>query len=278
MTAINSKSIKKAANKVTRSTWLEWLARFGYLTRGVLYFLVGMIAVQVAIGARGATEGKEGALETIDKQPFGKMLLIAVVIGLAGYALWGLIRAALDPMKKGSDPKGLMQRAGYVVSAISYGVLIIPAVRLILGSGSGGGGDAEKNTAFALSQPLGHWLVLLAGLIAMGGALGQLFMGVTSKFVDDFKKSEMSKQELEVATWAGRLGYVARAVVFMLGGFFLVKAALESNPGEARGLDGALAALAQGNFGTIILLVVAVGLMAFGVYSALCTRWIKLVG
>ncbi|MEO5950862.1 MAG: DUF1206 domain-containing protein, partial [Chloroflexia bacterium] len=139
-----------------------------------------------------------------------------------------------------------------------------------------GGGGTEKGTAFALSQPLGHWLVILAGLIAMGGALGQMYLGVTSKFVDDFKKSEMNKQELEVATWAGRLGYVARGVVFLLGGFFLVKAALDSNPGEAQGLDGALASLAGGSFGTLLLFVVAAGLVAFGIYSILCTKWIKL--
>lgn len=277
MTAINSKGVKQAADKVANSTWVEGLARFGYFVRGILYVLVGIIAIQVAIGARGATEGKTGALTTISQQPFGKILLIGVVIGLAGYALWGLVRAILDPMDKGTDPKGLAQRAGYIVSALSYGALIFPALGIILNNSSGSnGGGTEQSTAFALSQPLGHWLVLLAGLVAMGGALGQAYMGVTSKFVDDFKKGEMNKQELEVATWAGRLGYVARGVVFMLGGFFLVKAALDSNPGEAQGLDGALATLAGGPFGTLILLVVAAGLVAFGIYSMLCTKWIKL--
>src|SRR5215203_4182512 len=275
MSAIDTGS--KAAKKVVNSSAFEMLARFGYFVRGVLYFLVGVIAVQVAIGARGATEGKGGALTTISAQPFGKVLLVAVVIGLLGYSLWGIVRAVFDPMDKGTAPKGLAQRAGYLVSAASYGVLIIPAVSIIMGSGSGEDGDgASKQTAFALSQPLGHWLVIIAGLIAMGGAIGQMYLGVTSKFAKDFKKGEMSKEELEAATWVGRVGYVARGVVFLLGGFFLVKAALESDPGEARGLDGALAALAGGSFGMPLLLAVALGLAAFGVYSMLCTKWIKL--
>jgi hypothetical protein len=275
MSAIDTGS--NAAEKVVNSSAFEMLARFGYFVRGVLYFLVGAIAVQVAIGARGATEGKGGALTTISAQPFGKVLLMAVVIGLVGYSLWGIVRAVFDPMKKGTDAKGLAQRAGYLVSAVSYGVLVIPAVSIIMGSGDGGDGDdASEQTAFALSQPLGHWLVIIAGLIAMGGAIGQMYLGVTSKFAKDFKKDEMSKQELEGATWVGRVGYVARGVVFLLGGFFLVKAALESDPREARGLDGALAALAGGSFGMPMLLATAIGLAAFGVYSMLCTKWIKL--
>ncbi|MGA7729686.1 MAG: DUF1206 domain-containing protein [Chloroflexia bacterium] len=278
MSAIDAtkKGGKEAAEKIANSSWIEWLARFGYLVRGVLYLLVGVLAIQVAIGARRAAEGAEGAIATLSPEPFGKILLVGVVVGLAGYSLWGFVRAALDPMGKGSSLKGIAQRIGYVISALTYGALIIPTIRAIVGYAEEQENGTEQGTAFLLSQPLGHWLVLLAGLIAMGGAVGQAYLGITGKFKDDFKQSEMSAKELKISTWVGRAGYIARAVVFLLGGFFLVQAALQSNPEQAQGLDGALAALAQGSFGMPVLAIVALGLAAFGVYSILCTRWIKL--
>jgi hypothetical protein len=232
--------------------------------------------VQVAIGARSSAEGKTGAIATISAQPFGKILLVLMATGLAGYALWGLVRAILDPLHKGTSLKGLAQRTGYLISALSYGTLLIPTVRFLLGNGADQENGIEQSTAFLLSQPLGHWLVILAGVVAMGGAIGQAYMGLSGKFKDEFKQSEMSKKDLKLASWAGRLGYMARAVVFLLGGFFLVRAALESDPEQAQGLDGALAALAGGSFGTPVLGIVALGLAAFGVYSILCTRWIKM--
>jgi hypothetical protein len=272
------KSGERAAEKVTDNKWVEGLARLGYLVRGVLYLLVGVIAVQVAIGARSSPEDKTGAIATIAAQPFGKILLAGVAIGLAGYSLWGLVRAVFDPLGKGTSPKGIAQRIGYVVSALSYGVLIIPTIRFIRGAGSGQaqGNGVQESADFLFSQPWGHALVIVVGFIAMGGAIGQAYMGITAKFKDEFKRSEMSEEEMKVATWVGRLGYVARGVVFLLGGFFLVRAGLTNDPGQAQGLDGALAALAHGSFGMPVLLAVALGLAAFGIYSILCTRWIKL--
>jgi hypothetical protein len=268
---------KEAAREVAESTPIEVLARIGYFARGVLYIIVGLLAVQVATGLRGDTEGKAGALATIEAQPFGKFLLIAMIIGLAGYSLWGFVRAIFDPMEKGTSPKGLAQRAGYLVSAVSYGALIFPAIALIRGTGDPNESQgAEQGTAFLLSQPLGQWLVGIIGLIAIGGAIGQTYLGITTKFDKDFKKEEMNAEELKWARRVGRFGYVARGVVFFLGGFFLVRAALLYNPQEASGLDEALATLAQQAYGTILLGVVALGLISFGIYSILCTRWIKL--
>lgn len=267
-----------AAEKVADSKWVEGLARFGYFVRGVLYLLLGLLALQVALGARSSTGDKTGAIATIAAQPLGKVMLVGVAIGLVGYSLWGLVRAILDPLGKGTSPKGLLQRAGYVVSALSYGSLIIPTVGFITGNGAsnGGGGGTQKEAAFLFSEPLGHWLVLLLGLIAMGGAIGQAYMGISARFVDEFKRSEMTKEELKLASWAGRVGYIARGVVFVLGGFFLVRAAMQNDPGQAQGLDGALAVLARDGFGAISLVLVAIGLAAFGVYSILCARWITL--
>ena len=269
---------KKAdtAEKVVKNTWVEPLARVGYLARGVVYILVGALALMVALGLRGATKDKTGALATIAGSEAGRYLLVALAIGLAGYSLWGIVRAIFDPMRKGTSPRGLAERAGFVVSAMSYGALILPALRLAMGNGTSDDQSAEQGTAWLLAQPLGHWLVIAAGLIGMAGGAGQLWAGITARFKKDFRPG-MDKHEHDWAVRFGQLGYIARGVVFAMTGFFLVRAALTFNAQEAQGLDETLATLARQPYGTVLLGAVALGLISFGIYSILCMRWVQVV-
>jgi hypothetical protein len=275
--AENVKNEAEAKAKQTAANpWVERLARFGYAVRGILYAVVGLLAVQVALGAGGATTDKNGAIATIGSQPFGKFLLVLVAIGLAGYALWGFIRALLDPLGRGTDPKGIAQRIGYLISGLSYGTLLIPTVRFIMGTGGGdtSNGSADM-TAALLSQPFGQWLAGLVGLIGMAGGLGQMYQAYSTDFKKDFKSSEMSADEMKLATGVGRAGLAARGIVFVMLGFFVLQAALQANPQQAKGLDGALATLAHQPFGPWLLGLVALGLVAFGAYSLLSARWIR---
>ena len=266
------------ASGAAQSPWLEKLARFGYAVRGVLYATVGLLALEVALGRGGATTDKGGAIETIGSQPFGKFLLVLVILGLIGYSLWGVVRALLDPLGRGTDPKGLAQRVGYMISALSYAALIIPTWRFIIGSGqqSGGGAAPQNLSATLLAQPLGQWLLGLIGVIALGGGLGQIFLAVSGGFQKDFKAWEMSADEMRWASWVARFGLVARGIIFGLGGLFLIQAARTADPKQAKGLDGALQTLAHQPLGPWLLGLVALGLVAFGVYSILCARWIRI--
>jgi hypothetical protein len=267
---------EQAAQKTMDNPWIERLVRLGYAVRGLLYGVVGLLALDLVLGRGGVATDKNGALATIAAQPFGKFLLVLIVIGLIGYALWGFIRAVLDPLQRGTDPKGIAQRIGYVVSGLSYGALILPTVGLITGSGNGGGGSGPQDwTATLMAQPFGPWLVGLIGLIGIGGGLGQIAQGVTTDFKKDFKLGEMSPTERTAFTWIGRAGLVARGVVFAMLGFFLVQAALNTDPNRAKGLDGALQTLVQQPFGPWLLGLVALGLIAFGLYSLLSARWIQ---
>jgi hypothetical protein len=269
--------VEQGADEVAHSTWVEWLARIGYVARGVLYIVVGILAVQVALGVGGETTDKKGAIAVIGSQPFGKVLLILVAIGLAGYALWGLVRALLDPLKRGTDPKGIAQRIGYVVSALAYASLLFPTIAFIRGGGSGGSSQASQDmTASLLSAPLGQWLVGIVGVIGMIGGLGQMYLAVSADFKKDLKTDEMSSTEVDIATKVGRFGSAARGVIFVLLGFFMVQAALQYNPQEAQGLDGALQTLAHQPYGPFLLGIVALGLVSFGIYSILCAWWIKI--
>jgi hypothetical protein len=232
----------------------------------------------VALGLRGATEDKSGALATVSHSEPGRYLLVAMAIGLAGYSLWGFVRAIFDPMRKGKSPKGLAERAGFIVSAISYGALILPALRLAAGNGEGqsDGQSAERGTAWLLAQPLGHWLVIAVGLIAMIGGGGQLWAGITANFKKDVRPG-MEQHEHDWAVRFGRLGHIARGVIFAMAGFFLVRAALTFNPEEAQGLDETLATLARQPYGFVLLGAVALGLISFGIYSILLMRWMQVV-
>ena len=252
------------------------MPRVGYLTRGLLYATVGFLAFQLAIGAGGYTTDFQGVIAHVAAQPFGKVALIMILVGLVGYALWGFARAFLDPLGRGTSIKGLLVRGGYLVSGLVYAALVWPTIRLVLEAGEGGETDTSDWTAWLIHEPYGAWLVGGIGVIAGVGALGQVFMGSTGKFMEDFKEN-LSAKEKRLALWAGRFGMVARGIVFGVLAWFLLVAAIEVDPNGARGLDGALLALLQRPYGPWLLGVVALGLVSFGLFSGLSARWIKLV-
>jgi hypothetical protein len=257
--------------------WLAALPRLGYLTRGVLYAAVGLLAFQMAIGAGGYTTDLQGAITYVSDQRFGQAALVVIAIGLVGYSLWGFARAILDPLARGTSPKALAERGGYLVSGLAYGSLMIPTVRILLGGDGNEGEQASSDwTAWLLSQSYGPWLVGAVGVVVAVGALGQAYLGIKGKFMDDFR-DDMKDGEEATALWAGRIGMVARSIVFAIVAWFLLQAALQVDASEPRGLDGALLALLMQPYGPFLMGTVALGLISFGVFSALSGRWIKLV-
>jgi len=255
--------------------WVERLARFGYVARGVLYIIVGVLAVEVALHAGGTTTTPRGAIGTIATLPAGKVLLVLTAIGLAGYGLWGFVRAILDPLHQGAKPAGLVKRCGYLASACTYTALVVPTVQLLLGSGDGGNGSASL-VGRILGMPGGPWLVGIAGVIFLAGAGGgQFYEAATAHFRREFKSSELKPEQFRLVTIIGRIGMAARGVVFTMMGAFLIQAAVHTDAVRAKGLDGALQMLAAQPQGPALLGVVAAGLVCFGVYSVCCARWIR---
>jgi hypothetical protein len=265
-----------AAQRTMDNPWVDRLIRMGYMVRGLLYAVVGILAVQLAIGAGGAATDKNGAIGDIANEPFGKGLLFVIAIGLLGYAMWGFVRGFFDPLGRGTDAKGLAQRAGYVVSGLSYSSLFLLTAHALTGSGNTQGGGNQELTATLLHQPFGPWLVGLLGVIGMVGGGGQIWQAVTTDFKKDWKLDEMSAQTQRLAIAVGRFGLAARGVVFIMLGFFVLQAALQVDPNQAKGMDAALQTLARQPFGPILLGAVALGLVAFGVYSAMTGRWLRI--
>jgi len=250
---------------------IAWLARSGYAARGVVYLIVGWLAVLAALGGGGRTTDSEGALLTILQQPFGAILLALVALGLVGYAAWRLVQASLDPDGHGTGAKGLAIRGGLLVSAISHLLLAFFALSLIVGWGTGGGDDGTQDwTAWLLQQPFGRWLVALVGLAVIGAGVAHMVKGCRARFGQHL---QMDRDLLDKASPVCRFGLIARGVVFLIIGGFLVVAAWRFSSGEVVGLQGALQTLQQQPYGWILLAIVALGLFAFGVYSLIEARY-----
>jgi len=284
MTTTTSNSTKQAgkaivhqAKDASTNPWVQDLERFGFVIRGLIYAIIGVLALQLAVGAGGATATPTSAIALIGRQPLGKYLLIVVVAGLAGYSLWGFVRAILDPLGRGTDAKGLLDRAGFFFSGVSYGLLLIPTVLALLNKPSTStAGSTAGVPAALLSGPFGKWIVVAFGLIWIGIGAGQLVTAYAAHFTRDLKTGSMSQQEIKAATWLGRIGFAARGVVFGLIGVIILQTAFAVGARQAQGFDGALAALAHAPFGEILLGAVAIGLILFGLYSALCAKWNKI--
>ncbi|MEG4323909.1 DUF1206 domain-containing protein [Microcoleus sp. herbarium5] len=268
-------NIKQSIRQAASHAWFERLARLGYASKGLVYFIVGFLAAQAVFSMGGRTTDTSGALSEIVSQPFGKFLLFLVTIGIIGYALWRIVQTILDPEHQGQkmDAKRIAQRIGYALSALAYAGLALTAVKLIMGSGGGNSDTTQDLTAQILAQPFGQWLVGLAGSIVIGVGFSYFYEAYKAKFRRHFKLDEMSQTEQTWATRLGRFGIAARGVVFVIIGFFLIQAARLSDASQTKGLGDVLGILAQQPFSPVILALVPLGLIAYGIYSVIEARY-----
>jgi hypothetical protein len=255
------------------SRGFEWFARGGLVARGFVYGIVGILALKLALGdAGGKTTSQQGALKEIAKQSFGEFLLIVLAIGLAGYAIWRLTRAALGHGRESEDDT--VARIGGLVSGVTYAILCVAAIQIVLDAGAGSS-SPDQTAGGVLDWPGGTWIVGIAGLIVIGEGLHQGYKGYARTFLEKSKTEQMSPKVKQSFTAIGVFGYLARMVIFILVGYFLLRAAIDYNPKEAVSLDGALGTLANAPLGPLVLGVVAAGLIGFGLYSLVDARYRK---
>ena len=250
-------------------------AQVGLVARGVLYVVIGVLALQIAFsGGSSEQASQQGALQTIAKGPFGAALVALVGVGLAGYAIWRASQFLTEKGDEDSQAKDWVKRASYLVRALIHAALSYLAFRIAFGSGGGGGGSSQTLTARLMSVTGGRILVGLVGLIIIGAACHQAYQAFSNNFMDELETYRLSPS---ARTWVRRIGvagHMGRAVVFGLIGLFLIRAAVEFNANEAVGLDGALQRLAQQPAGPWLLALTALGLFAFGVYSIVRGRYV----
>jgi uncharacterized membrane protein YidH (DUF202 family) len=251
----------------------EALARVGLVAKGLSYGIVGLLAIGVAVGVGGAATSRQGALKQLAASTFGAVLLVLLALGFAAYALWRFVQAAATA--EDDEKKEWSKRAGYVGRGLIYLGLAFSSAKILAGAGGGQSqnGKAHKTTSVVLSWPGGTWLVGIAGAAIIAVGAWNLYRGVTRKFEEKWRTGELSPA---AKTWAGRagvVGHVARAVVFALIGSFAIKAAVDYNPNDAVGLDGALQKLAHQGYGPYLLGLTAAGLVAYGVYCLADARY-----
>lgn len=265
---------KAAGRRGAASEWHERIGRVGFTAKGALYGIVGIIAIAVAVGSESKTADQNGALASLAGSSGGKLLLIALAIGLGAYALFRLIEVFTGSATEsgGSDT---LERAASVVRFVVYGALCVSAIRLIADAGKSGGNES-KTTSTIFDLPAGVVLVGIAGVVMVGVGIYQAYTAASCSFEEDLERSRMSAETRSLAHWVGIAGHAARGVVFVLIGGFLIKAAVEHDAKETVGLDGALGEIAQQTYGSFLLFLVALGLLTYGAYSLIEARYRKL--
>jgi hypothetical protein len=253
--------------------WLAALARVGLVAKGVSFAIVGVLALELALGQGGKSTSREGALATLARHSFGKALLVALAAGFAAYALWRVAQALFE--RDEEDTKRWGKRAGYLGRAAIYAGLTYSAIKLTTGHTATESQNkrAHKAAAEVLSWPAGRWLVGLAGACIVGVGLYNGYRGVTRSFEEKWNTGEMSDAVRRWATRVGVVGLLARLVVFCLIGGFAIKAAVEYDPNEAIGLDGALQKLTHQSYGPWLLGLTAAGLLAYALFCFADARY-----
>jgi len=271
--------IRTTGREVGHGDWVEWAGRLGLLAKAVSYALIGILAIQIPLGHGGQAADRKGVLRQLATESWGAAALIALAVGFACYAVWRVIDALVDRRNQGQDPKGLAKRAASFGLGVLYAASAAAAVALVRsGSSAGGGGtgDEKQEAARVLDWPAGRWIVLAVALGFVGAGLYNLYQGITTKFREELKTGQMSRGVERSAVASGVVGYLARGVVFALVGVFLGKAAIEYDPNEAIGIDGALLKLADASHGPLLLGLVAGGLIAYALYCLVEARYRKI--
>ncbi|WP_037676774.1 DUF1206 domain-containing protein [Streptomyces griseus] len=265
---------RREAERAAKGSVTEGAARAGFTARGVIYLLVGVLALQIAFGDNGEQADRRGALAEIAQKPFGAVLLWALGIGLVGMAVWRLSEALFG--STGKDGHKARKRLLSLLRCAFYAFVAYSVLEFAAGSGSGGGSSDEQSkdvTAEVLQWPGGQWLVALAGIGIVVAGVWIAVQALRRAFHDKLKLGAMSPRTRRMVDVTGVGGGTARGVVFAAAGAFAVRAAVEYEPDKAKGLDDTLRTFAATPVGPWLLVLVAVGIVMFGLFSFAMARW-----
>jgi len=271
-----SRNARYAGRRAANSEAMRFLARAGQAARGIMYVITAWIAVQIAFGQSRQQADRTGALHSISWTPVGGVLLWLLVIGFFGMALWRLSEALYGA--PGTSGSKASRRLAGLARAIIYGVIGYGILKYALGAGAPQSSDTQSVdlTATLLRHPGGQALVVVIGLAFIGGGLYLAFQAWRKQFRRDQELGQMRPRTRRVVEWLGEFGGIARGIVFVTAGIFLVVAAVDARPQQAKGIDSSLRALAATPLGPWLLVLVAVGLIMFGLFSCCEAKWIRL--
>jgi len=264
--------VGRVARKAARSDAMTAAARLGLSARAAIYLLMGGLAVAVALGQSRSETDQRGALKEVAQHSGGKVVLVLLALGFAGYALWRYSEAALGVVGEGD---GAGPRLKSLVRALIYSSLAVSAVAVLTASGSDQSQGAQQQglTASVMGHAGGRYLVGAVGLVILAAGVVMVFQGATQDFEKYLAMSQESATTRTAVRRLGTIGTIARGLVIALSGGLVVQAAVTFSPEKARGLDGALRTLAAQPYGKVLLVLAGLGLAVFGVYGFAEARW-----
>jgi Domain of Unknown Function (DUF1206) len=269
-----TQQVRSTASRAADSKPLEYLARGGFVCYGVIHLLFAWLALQLAFGHSGNESDQSGALQYLAQQPAGKFLLVLLIIGMIALALWQLFEAVVGE----SGPRNKRAIAERVVSGcrvVVYGYFAYLAIKVLSGANASQAQNQQKTTSHLMDSTGGRWLVGLAGVVVVGVGVGLAVYGLLKKFEEHMHTAQMRASVRTTVRRLGMAGYAAKGVAYAIMGGLLVSAAVTYDPKKARGLDGALKTLPGHGWGVWLLVLIALGIAAFGVFCFFQARYRK---
>lgn len=253
---------------------IKLIARAGYCAKSVVYSVLGSMIIYAALYARSVDNlSKKDIFEKIDSSTFGSALLLLVVIGLVCYVIWRLVQFCLNPEELDNrKPMELVTRSFYFISALLYTSVAYTAFKVLHGSYEQGK-SSKTLTAELLQHPLGMYLIAGIGAIIIVFAGVQLKHAVKQDFMSKFDTSQLSSKERQIIYLSGRLGFIGRAVIYVIIGGFVTFAAINHRPSQAGGLSDALMVILNKPFGPYLMAAVGVSMFAFGIFCGFEGRY-----
>jgi hypothetical protein len=283
-TTTASRRASAARERAIRNDALVQLGRAGWVAKGAVYVLIGVLAVPIAFGGSDDSANKDGALSQIAENSWGTWLLWVLTLGLVGYALWRFLTACL-PATHDEGAKTLVHRVAYAASGVIYLVFAWTAGSIAMlggeqASDSGGGEEAqvERVSRTLIEQGWGRWALAMLGLGVVAYAVHEAREGLGRRFRDDLDLQGAGTAERDLLDRFGVAGHLGRALVAALIAVFLVRAAITANPDDANGLDATLHEVASNGLGGVLVLVAALGLLAYGGFCIVSARHRVLTG
>jgi hypothetical protein len=255
--------------------WVRRAVRVGYAAKGIIYLLIGTLAIRLAIGLGGELTDSSGALRTIVQQPFGMALLTIVGVGILAYAGWEITEGIADHKRKGTDAGGLLSRGLTVLKGTVYGLVGVQALRMVMGS-SGSTRDADDYARTAMEFPLGGAFLVAVGLGVAAYGISQVVDAWKAKVGEDLDARQLRSEGGAWLIHVGRAGIGARGIILALVGGALARAGFDERPSEASSMPEAMWTLFSQPYGKWLLASVAAGLICYGVFQILHARYARL--
>jgi hypothetical protein len=252
-----------------KTDWINNSAKAGYMAKGIVYSLIGILAAIAAFGTGNSKNtGKTDAIKFLLEQPLGKTMVFLVALGLLGYVVWRMVEAIKDPHRHGTDIKGIFTRIGYGISAIVYLSVSVYAFKMVFTSHQSSGDSQKALIDKIMDEKWGPWLIGIIGIILVAKGIQQIIKSITGKYRKELEAGKINSKYREFLVKTGAAGYIARGIVWLIIGYLFVRGALDKNANETGGTGEALSFLEQG-FGSWVLGLVAVGLICYGIFKIL---------